>query len=137
VAAMTDLSFTFVAVRMFAAGTPVRTGIEDADFTPIELLSAGDAVYDPVSGRFHDIAEMSCGTLDREKAREIGMEVYRLGKSQENRRVTCMIDSRNMARGPLRDAPPARGAIDEDVFYALAFDGRVIVDTGAALCEIR
>ncbi|MEY4984383.1 MAG: hypothetical protein RIR62_2649 [Pseudomonadota bacterium] len=134
---MTDLSFSFVSVRMFAAGTPVRTGIDEDDFTPIEFLSAGDTVYDPVSGRFHDIADMSCGTLDRDKAREIGMEVYRFGKAQENRRVTCMIESRNMARGPLRDAPPAKGAIDEGVFYALAFDGRVIVDTGAALCEIR
>lgn len=135
---MTDLSFTFISVRMFAAGTPVRTGIDDDDFTAVEDLSAGDAVYDPVTGRFHDILDMSCGTLDRDKAREIGLEVYRLGKVQENRRVTCMIESRNMARGPLRDTPPAKAhPVTDQVFYSMSFDGRVVLDTGAALCELR
>lgn len=135
---MTDLSFTFVSVRMFAAGTKLRTGLDDSDFTPVEDLSPGDAIYDPVSGRFHDIADMSCGTLDRDKARDIGMELYSLGRGQSNRPVTCMIESRNLARGPLRAAvPPTVAPLAEEVFYSLGFDGRVVVDTGAALCEIR
>lgn len=135
---MTDLSFTFVSVRMFAAGTRLRTGIDDTDFTPVEELSPGDVIYDPVSGRFHDIADMSCGTLDRDKAREIGMELHRLGRGHSNRPVTCMIESRNLARGPIRAAAAshAEPALDE-VFYGFGFDSRVVVDTGAALCEIR
>lgn len=135
---MTDLSFTFLTVRMFAAGTRIRTGIEPEDFTPVEDLSPGETIYDPISGRFHDIQEMSCGTLDREKARSRGMEVYRLGRAQSNRPVTCMIESRDLSRGPLRSTSP-HGAEDmmDEVFYGLSFDHRVIVDTGAALCEIR
>lgn len=134
---MTDLSFTFVSVRMFAAGTRLRTGIDEGDYTPVEELSPGDAIYDPTSGRFHDIADMSCGTLDRDKAREIGMELHRLGRGQSNRPVTCLIESRNLARGPLVTAKaPTEPAMDE-VFYSLGFDGRVVVDTGTALCEIR
>ncbi len=135
---MTDLSFTFLSVRMFAAGTLLRTGVDPDDFTPIEDLSAGEAIYDPVSGRFHDILEMSCGTLDREKARARGMEVYRLAPSLSNRPVTCMIESRDMSRGRLRAHPPQSGAeTGEGVYYGLSFDARVVVDTGAALCEIR
>ena len=134
---MTDLSFTFLSVRMFAAGTLLRTGIEADDFTPVEELSAGEAIYDPVSGRFHDILEMSCGTLDREKARARGMEVYRLAPSMTNRPVTCMIESRDMSRGRLRAAPPKGEEAGEGVYYGLTFDARVVVDTGAALCEIR
>lgn len=135
---MTDLSFTFLSVRMFAAGTMLRTGVEPDDFTPIEDLSAGETIYDPVSGRFHDILSMSCGTLDREKARARGMEVYRLAPSLSNRAVTCMIESRDMSLGRLRSHPP-QGAEDgaESVYYGLSFDARVVVDTGAALCEIR
>ncbi len=135
---MTDLSFTFLSVRMFAAGTLLRTGVDPEDFTPVEELSAGETIYDPVSGRFHDILEMSCGTLDREKARARGMEVYRLAPSLSNRPVTCMIESRDMSRGRLRAHPP-QGANDqaESVYYGLSFDARVVVDTGAALCEIR
>ena len=75
---MTDLSFTFLSVRMFAAGTLLRTGVEPEDFTPVEELSAGETIYDPVSGRFHHILEMTFGTHDREKARDRTMEVYRL-----------------------------------------------------------
>jgi hypothetical protein len=135
---MTDLSFTFLSVRMFAAGTVLRTGVEPDDFTPIEELSAGEAIYDPVSGRFHDILEMSCRTLDREKARARGMEVYRLAPSLTNRAVTCMIESRDMSLGRLRAHPPQSGGeTGEGVFYGLSFDARVVVDTGAALCEIR
>jgi hypothetical protein len=135
---MTDLSFTFLSVRMFAAGTLLRTGVDPDDFTPVEELSAGETIYDPVSGRFHDILEMSCGTLDRDKARARGMEVYRLAPSLSNRPVTCMIESRDMSRGRLRAHPPqAADGNAESVYYGLSFDARVVVDTGAALCEIR
>ncbi len=134
---MTDLSFTFLSVRMFAAGTLLRTGIDPQDFTPVEELSAGETIYDPVSGRFHDILEMSCRTLDREKARARGMEVYRLAPSLSNQPVTCMIESRDMSRGRLR-AQPQHGVEEaECVYYGLSFDTRVVVDTGAALCEVR
>ena len=132
---MTDLSFTFLAVRMFAAGTPVRTGIEPDAFTPVEELSPGEAIYDPVSGRFHDIVEMSCGTLDRDRARARGMEMFRLAPSLSNRPVMCMIESRDMSRGPRPTATADAG--EEEVYYSFRFDSRVVVDTGAALCEIR
>lgn len=136
---MTDLSFNFLSVRMFAAGTRLRTGVDPEDFTPVEDLSPGETIYDPISGRFHDIVEMNCGTLDREKARARGMELFRLGRNQSNRPVTCMIESRDMARGPLRAQTPAMAedGSTEEVFYGLSFDARVVVDTGAALCEIR
>lgn len=135
---MTDLSFMFLSVRMFAAGTLLRTGIEPDDFTPVEELSAGETIYDPVSGRFHDILEMSCGTLDREKARARGMEVYKLAPSMTNRPVTCMIESRDMSRARVAaSVPQAAAETGEGVYYGLTFDSRVVVDTGAALCEIR
>lgn len=132
---MTDLSFTFLSVRMFAAGTPVRTGIEADAFTPVEALSPGEAIYDPVNGRFHDIVEMSCGTLDRDRARARGLEVFRLSQSLSNRPMTCMIESHDMSRGPR--PTPAADSGEEEVYYSFRFDSRVVVDTGTALCEVR
>ncbi len=131
---MTDQSFALLSVRMFAAGTKIRTGLAPDDYTAVEDLSAGETVYDPISRRFHDITDMYCGTLDRERARELGLDLYRLGSiAAQGEPVTCMIESRDLApqrRKPLPQSEP-------EVFYGLSFGGRVVVDTGTALCEMR
>ncbi len=132
---MTDQSFALLSVRMFAAGTRLRTGLAPDDFTAVEDLSAGEAIYDPINRRFHDIADMYCSTLDRERARERGLDLFRLGSvAGADPAVTCMIESRDLS--PLRrrvDLP----ATPLEVFYGLSFGARVVVDTGTALCEMR
>lgn len=131
---MTDQSFALLSVRMFAAGTKLRTGASPDDYTAVEELSAGESIYDPINGRFYDIADMSVGTLDRAKARAQGMDMYRIGRNGMNAApVTCMIESRNLAR----PNAPQPGDEGEAVFYGLRFGARVVVDTGAALCEMR
>ncbi len=137
---MTDQSFALLSVRMFAAGTKLRTGVASDDFTPVEELSAGETVYDPINRRFHDITDMSCGTLDRERARARGLDFYRLGPvAGPAAPVTCMIESRDLSPAGRRPAAAMAegGTGDAQVFYGLSFGGRVIVDTGAALCEVR
>lgn len=132
---MTDQSFALLSVRMFAAGTRLRTGVAPDDYTAVEQLCAGEAVYDPINRRFHDITDMCCGTLDRERARARGLDLYRLGPvAGAAPPVTCMIESRNL--GPAR---PGQAELlpEAEVFYGLSFGARVIVDTGAALCEVR
>jgi len=133
---MTDQSFALLSVRMFAAGTKLRTGVAPDDFTAVEDLSAGEAIYDPIHRRFHDIADMSCGTLDCERARARGLGLYRLGPVTGSAApVTCMIESRDLS--PLRRMPQDAAPGEAEVFYGLSFGGRVVVDTGAALCEMR
>lgn len=132
---MTDQSFALLSVRMLAAGTKIRTGLHPEDYTAIEDLSAGESVYDPINRRFHDIADMSCGTLDRAQARARGMDVYRLGSvASAAAPVTCMIESRDLAPARRR---AAEGEGERVVFYGLTFGTRVVIDTGAALCEMR
>lgn len=135
---MTDQSFALLSVRMFAAGTKIRTGLAPDDFTAIEELSAGETVYDPINRRFHDITDMSCGTLDRERARSRGLDMYRLGPVAGNApAVICMIESRDLA--PLRRKPAVEDANagETAVYYGMSFGARVVLDTGAALCEMR
>lgn len=134
---MTDQSFALLSVRMFAAGTKLRTGVAPDDYTAVEELCAGEAIYDPINRRFHDITDMSCGTLDRERARARGMDLYRLGPvAGAAEPVICMIESRDLAPARRKPAePPAE--VEAEVFYGLSFGARVIVDTGAALCEVR
>lgn len=132
---MTDQSFALLSVRMLAAGTKLRTGIAPDDFTLVEELSAGEAIYDPVNRRFHDIADMSCGTLDRERARERGLDLFQLAPvGSTSAPVLCMIESRDLS--PQRRKPDPANAMSE-VFYGLRFGTRVVVDTGTALCEMR
>lgn len=133
---MTDQSFALLSVRMFAAGTKLRTGLAPDDFTVVEELCAGETVYDPINRRFHDITDMSCGTLDRERARSLGLDLYRLGPvAGPAEPVICMIESRDLS--PVRRKPVEADAIDLQVFYGLSFGARVILDTGTALCEVR
>ncbi len=133
---MTDQSFALLSVRMFAAGTKLRTGVAPDDYTAVEDLSAGEAIYDPINRRFHDIADMSCGTLDRERARAQGLDLYRLGPVAGTAApVRCMIESRDLSL--VRRKSSADDSGEADVFYGLHFGARVIVDTGAALCEVR
>lgn len=136
---MTNQNFALLSVQMFAVGTPVRTGIGQDDYTPIEELSSGEAIYDPLSGRFHDIVDMSCGTLDRAKARARGMDVLTLPGVGNQRPLNCIVESRDMAGDGRRRARPQADAPEgEQVFYGLRFRGRVVVvDTGAVLCEVR
>lgn len=133
---MTDQSFALLSVRMFAAGTKLRTGVAPDDYTAVEDLSTGEAIYDPINRRFHDITDMSCGTLDRDRARAQGLDLYRLGPVEGAAApVKCMIESRYLS--PLRRKTSDAESAEVDVFYGLSFGGRVIVDTGAALCEVR
>lgn len=133
---MTDQSFALLSVRMFAAGTKLRTGVAPDDYTAVEELCAGEAIYDPINRRFHDITDMSCGTLDRDRARLRGLDLYRLGPIGGGAApVTCMIESRDLA--PMRRKAAEAPMTEAEVFYGLSFGGRVIVDTGAALCEMR
>lgn len=132
---MTDQSFALLSVRMFAAGTKLRTGLAPDDFTVVEDLSAGEAIYDPINRRFHDIADMSCGTLDRERARERGLDLFNLAPvASVAPPVRCMIESRDLS--PVRRKTDAENT-EAEVFYGLRFGARVVVDTGTALCEMR
>jgi hypothetical protein len=136
---MTNQNFALLTVQMFAAGTYVRTGTGPEDYTPIEELSTGEAIYDPLSGRFHDIIDMSCGTLDRSKARARGMDMLTLPAAGNQRPLECLVESRDMASDGMRRARPQdSGSEREQVFYGMRFRGRVVVvDTGAVLCEMR
>lgn len=136
---MTNQNFALLSVQMFAAGTPVRTGAGTEDYTPIEELCAGEAIYDPLTGRFHDILDMSCGTLDRSKARARGMDMLTLPAAGNQPPLRCLVESRDMASEGMRRARPSEDGPDsEQVYYGLRFRGRVVVvDTGAVMCEVR
>ncbi|MBC2835652.1 hypothetical protein [Paragemmobacter straminiformis] len=132
---MTDQSFALLSVRMLAAGTKLRTGVAPDDYTAVEELSAGEAIYDPISRRFHDISDMSCGTLDRDRARDCGLDLFQLGPvAGAAPPVTCMIESRNLSPIPRKSDGPNT---EPTVFYRLSFGVRVVIDTGTALCEMR
>lgn len=132
---MTDQSFALLSVRMFAAGTKLRTGVAHDDFTAVEDLSAGEAIYDPINRRFHDIADMSCGTLDRERARVQGLDLFHLAPvASAAPPVVCLIESRDLS--PMRRKSDLVNT-EAEVFYGLRFGARVVVDTGTALCEMR
>lgn len=132
---MTDQSFALLSVRMLAAGTRLRTGTSPDDYTLVEDLSAGEAVYDPINRRFHDISDMSCGTLDRDRARARGLDLFQLGPvAGVAPPVTCMIESRDLSPVPRKSDGQNSEAM---VFYGLSFGARVVIDTGAALCEMR
>lgn len=129
---------SLLTVRLLAQGTLIRTGSAAHDFTPVEALSPGDPVFDPLAGRFHDITAMTCLTLDRQKARMLGMDLYRLDRRGPGQTLVCAIESPDLSRGQRRPALPDQGGkAEEAVFYGLRFDLRVVIDTGAALCEIR
>ena len=131
---MTVLRGVMPGVRMLACGTKVRTGPGEDDFTAVEDLAAGGAIFDPLARRHVDILSMTCLTLDRGKARERGLEVLVLTRAEG--RLTCLVESRDLSPAHRRE-PPRVEAGPQQVYYGLWLDGRAVVDTGMGLCALR
>ena len=121
-------------VRMFLQGTRLRTGPGEAEFTAVEALLVGGSVFDPVALRHVDIADMTCATLDRGKARERGMELLVLARP--GGRLTCLVESRDLSPAHRR-APAEPQPGPQQVFYGLRLEMRAVLDTGLGLCALR
>lgn len=131
---MSVLRGVMPGVRMLACGTRLRTGPGAAEFTAVEHLAVGGAIFDPLTRRHVDILGMTCLTLDRGKARERGLEVLVL--TREGGRLTCLVESRDLAPAHRRE-PHRAEAGPQQVFYQLWLEGRAVVDTGIGLCALR
>ena len=120
-----------------AAGTLLRVGSGISEFCPVEQLTIGDELYDPVEERLVEITEIACVTLDNDTIRDRGFSPKLMaGESGASPLIYGVKVPVVLARNGY--TPPIRGehSLEEGtVFFALGFERRAIVETPAALCE--
>jgi hypothetical protein len=124
-------------VDIVAAGTHLRIGRRSNDLASVENLSIGDEVFDPIDQRMVEITEICCVTLDADTVHDRGYSTKLLQREAGAARLLYGVKVPILlARNGYR--PPIRGEhhLDEaQVFYALGFERRAIVETPSALCE--
>ena len=132
-----DPEIFILKMDIVAAGTLLRVGRGAQDFCPVELLSIGDDVFDPVEDRLVEIAEMSCLTLDDDTIRDRGYSPKRLdSEGGASALVYAVKVPTLLARHGY--TPPIRREYklpEGTVFYALSFERRTILQSPSCLCE--
>jgi hypothetical protein len=124
-------------VDIVASGTLLRVGRRSNDSMPVEKLSVGDEIFDPIDQRLVEITEISCVTLDTDTIHDRGFSTKLLQKDSQSARLIYGVKvpillSRNGYRPPIRGEYALQEA---QVFYAMGFERRAIVETPSALCE--
>lgn len=132
-----DTGHFILKVDIVAAGTLLRVGRMANDRCPVEELSVGDDVYDPIEERLVEITEMACVTLDQETIRDRGYSPKIL---QAGPHVLPLIYGVKVPVVLPRKGyvPPIRGEFplpEGVVFFAFGFERRAIIETPAAMCE--
>ena len=134
---MDEQGVYLLRVDVVAAGTALRTGRAAGEFRPIEELSLGDEIYDPIQDRLVEITEMACVTLESDTIRDRGFSPKKLG---EDGAGPVLIYAVKVPKTLPRQGyvPPIRGeyALPQAmVFFALGFERKATVETAARYCE--
>ncbi len=135
---MIDESGIFLLkVDLVAAGTRLRVGAGLTEFYPVEQLSLGEEIYDPIQQKLIEITEMACVTLDRETIRDRGFSPKKMGGDAGAEALIYAVKvPKTLAR--IGFAPPIRGEYQLDeglVFFALGFERKAVVETPTTYCE--
>lgn len=133
----TSSEIFILKMDVVAAGTLLRIGRGVQDFRPVESLSIGDDVFDPLEERLVEITDMSCLTLDDETIRDRGFSPKRM--DQEGRAPALIYAVKvPILLARTGNAPPIRSEYklpEGTVFYALAFERRTVLQSPTCLCE--
>ncbi len=124
-------------VDIVAAGTLLRVGARANDFRPVEELTLGEEVFDPIEERLIEITEMACVTLDADTVRDRGFSPKVLAGTPATHPLLYAIKVPTLV-SRAGYVPPIRGEFqlpEGTVFFALGFERRAVLESPASYLE--